>query len=217
MANVISGHGDVLILLRARNSGWCLYAGHSVQTASEILEGVPAAGIADDEGLLEWFAEQLALPVPDLQARPPNPGPAAKPAEDAAAPPPVDAYPIPPVNGEVFDALQPFVKLARAKVATSDMSVLANEFDDATGEYTEVDIGDLRALIRAAGLWTSDMQAPQAPIPGPAEAAGDSPDAPAASSDADAQDGDDDADQADASADGDLAGITNADDREDPF
>lgn len=87
MPNIITGHNDVLIVLGATNGGWCVYAGDPDKTASEILETAPAAAVSDDEGLIEWFGEQLSLPAPELQARPPiSPGPEAKPAEHGAPP-----------------------------------------------------------------------------------------------------------------------------------
>jgi hypothetical protein len=86
MPNIITGHNDVLIVLGATNGGWCIYAGNPDNTATEILETSPAAALSDDEGLIEWFADQLALPTPELQARPPNPEPEAKPAEHGAPP-----------------------------------------------------------------------------------------------------------------------------------
>jgi hypothetical protein len=84
----------------------------------------------------------------ELQARPPNPGPAADPAEVAIAPPPVDAA--------VFDALQPMVQYAIETRGEPDDGYFAIE-TNADGIYKSLRYSELRALIRAAGLWTDDM------------------------------------------------------------
>jgi hypothetical protein len=204
MPNIITGHNDVLIVLGATNGGWCVYAGDPDKTASEILETAPAAAVSDDEGLIEWFGEQLSLPAPELQARPPNPGPEAKPAEHGA--PPV----APPTPGEFEDALQlsairealePFATFAR-QTRCERSSYFALRVLEGQEGYAEVSMGDLHNLLSAAGMFTDEMQAPQPPNPGPATAAGDTPPSSAATNSADSErvqmldvgDGDDDGD-----------------------
>lgn len=168
MPNIITGHNDVLIVLRATNGGWCVYAGGPDNTASEILENAPTAAVSDDEGLIEWFAEQLALPTPKLQARPPNPWPEAKPAEHGA--PPVAA----PTPGQFEDALQlsairealaPFVDVLRLEPDLADTKVIWNGIRSEPYGYAQVTAGDLRALLRAAGMFTDEMRPPEATAP----------------------------------------------------
>jgi hypothetical protein len=182
MPNIITGHNDVLIVLGATNGGWCIYAGNPDNTATEILETSPAAALSDDEGLIEWFADQLALPTPKLQARPPNPEPEAKPAEHGA--PPVAA----PAPGQFEDALQlsvirealaPFANCLRLEPQIPDTRIIWNALRGEPYGYAEVTVGQLRDLLRAAGMFTDEMQAP-AQDTGPATAAGDKPPSPAA-------------------------------------
>lgn len=275
MPQSITPEISFLVLQRADNGGWCVYGGVSEQTASEAVESPPFAGIADDEGLLDWFAEQLVLPAPTrpvvqtaltldvahvrgalneaqglartLQARPSPrpPGPEAAPAEHGA--PPVAATTdrtewlaevrqcivnrerwlaqVEPGTDEVNaarqralqalrdlasalatggidaapsqdeltltlalqlsgirDKLEPFATFARQTAGCRDTEYFAiRTRDDAADTFALLDMIHLRDLLRAAGMFPHEMQAPQPQAPGPAQPAeaGDPPPAPA--------------------------------------
>ena len=59
---------------------------------------------------------------------------------------------------DVRKALQPYVKLAIANRAAQDFSICGITFDAANEEYVSASAGDLRTLMRAAGLWTDEME-----------------------------------------------------------
>lgn len=306
--------GDVeYLVVKPAKSGWV------IEGWSGRMSGLMLAGISDDEGLVEWFQEQLGFDGHKLQARPPNPGPEAKPAEAAIAPPPVsagatqvrhmvdrflswklpenfapdggitlttsydrasgtnlfdasqaeamvrhmlegmpvsdgeesyrayrtsipveadgsreslkqaremfekwiaDALPASdggqvhfgralgeslsdaikayleraPLDG-LLEALAPFAEWAKAERKRADDMILWNVYDAGNvGSYREATLGNLRALIRAAGLWTQEMQAApaQAEAPSAAPVAADTtqPQADRVETDAEIVDGD---------------------------
>lgn len=180
---------------------------------------------------------------PDLQARPPNPGPEAAPAEHGAPPvavttdrtewlaevrqcivnrerwlaqvepgtdevnaarqralqalrdlagaletggidaaPSQDEVPLALQLSGIRDKLEPFATFARQTTLAPAYAYFAiRTRDDSDKEYVTVDMDQLRDLLRAAGMFPPEMQAPQPQAPGPAQPAeaGDPPPAPA--------------------------------------
>lgn len=153
-----------IIIRPAGNGGWVVVGGEQRMMIAPTL-----AALSDDQALVDWIAIQLALSPSKLQARPPNPGPAA--SAEAIQPPPVD--------GAVHDALQPFAEWARAHRYDSDDWLLFVEPCPGEERWAKGRVGDLRTLMRAAGLWTDDMQAPAPTAPASEPEAGVAPPPPA--------------------------------------
>lgn len=108
--------------------------------------GEDVAGLSDDEGLLEWFAAQLGFDGHKLPGPSPQPG-ALGASAAAIVPPPVSAADLPLANF--------LCRMATAMRLTDDDYILANA-NLPTGYY-EANLGQVRDLLRDAGLFTPDM------------------------------------------------------------
>ena len=76
--------------------------------------------------------------------------------------------------GLIVEALKPLADLARAHRYDDEKGIVAFKSISGTDRYADVEVRHLRALIRAAGLWTDEMQARPPNIPGPeAKSAGE--------------------------------------------
>lgn len=178
---------DILVAA-VRAGGWAISLASIDEVTGEYMS-IEIVGVAgDDQALVEWFAEQLSLPAPTLpvadavtleslqaalarqhelilRAIPAAvsntlPGPTPQPRADEA---PAAAIVPPPVSAEIEDVerLQGYAVYMRDE---PDDLIIKNYYDDAlTPSYGALMLGDLRALLRAAGLFTDEMRPSQPP------------------------------------------------------
>lgn len=144
-----------IIVRPADRGGFAVYE-HKYREEAPVLH----ACVADDEGLLEWFAEQVQAERPDI-------GQLA--AEHTTAILQV---------ADIHKALKPFVDLAIVRRQDDDQTMVDCTQGDGS-EWAEVRLGQLRALLKAAGLFTDEMLPPPVAPGADAEQAGDTAAPPA--------------------------------------
>jgi hypothetical protein len=158
-----------IIVRPAVRGGFAVYE-HKDRDEAPILH----ACVADDEGLMEWFGEQLGFsspsrpgPVVDqVQAEHPDIGQLAAEHMTAIL-----------LVADIRKALAPFVALGLVLSEEPDDGLLTAKM--ARGEYADLSNAQLRALLRAAGLFTDEMLPPPVAPGADAEQAGETTAPPA--------------------------------------
>ena len=157
----ISGQVQWLVVKPAA-SGWVIEGDGKGIGFDDLM---PIAGISDDEGLIEWFQAQLGFGDKTSRPVPPNPGPEAKPAEHGAPPVAADIGQLAAEHAaalltlvDVRKALEPFASMLRLEPNHPDLWILFNAIRHEPYAYLEVTVGQLRDLLRAAGMLTAEME-----------------------------------------------------------
>lgn len=127
--------------------------------ANQLRGALIALDPKDEMGLQSLLTDVWRLPTETAAASAFLGQSPQSPAEEA----PAAAIVPPPVSAEVAELLAPLVKLARGQRDEPDTRYVAYEWCDAISEIVEFSYGQLRALLRAAGLFTDDMRPSQPP------------------------------------------------------